>query len=67
MPFTFSDLPAIDRTKLPQFEAVAWSFSARKQGRDANSWQEARAFANLINSMDIHETTLGSTMLTVRQ
>lgn len=24
MPFTFSDLPAIDRTKLPQFEAIAW-------------------------------------------
>lgn len=31
-------------------DSMAWSFSARKQGRDANSWREAKAFADRVAS-----------------
>jgi hypothetical protein len=28
---------------------MGWSFSARKQGRNANDWQEAARFVDVIN------------------
>jgi hypothetical protein len=34
-------------------DSMAWSFQARKQGRDANSWQEAKAFVDRIESFRI--------------
>lgn len=32
------------RDLLSTADSMAWSFAARKQGRDGNSWQEAKAF-----------------------
>jgi hypothetical protein len=32
-------------------DSMAWSFAARRQGRDQNSWKEAKAFAHRIESM----------------
>lgn len=32
------------REQLSTADSMAWSFAARKQGRDANSWREAAAF-----------------------
>ena len=29
---------------------LAWSYSARKQGRNANDWREARAFGDRIGA-----------------
>jgi hypothetical protein len=29
-------------------DSMAWSFSARRQGRNANDWREARRFAERI-------------------
>lgn len=29
-------------------DSMAWSFAARKQGRDANSWREAKLFADSV-------------------
>jgi hypothetical protein len=29
---------------------MAWSFAARKQGRNANDWREAKTFADRINA-----------------
>jgi len=37
------------RSLLETADSMAWSFSARKQGRNANDWKEARRFANKIN------------------
>jgi len=31
-------------------DSMAWSFAARKQGRNANDWREAATFTNRINS-----------------
>jgi hypothetical protein len=31
-------------------DSMAWSFAARKQGRNANDWREAKAFANAVNA-----------------
>lgn len=36
------------RDLLATADSMAWSFAARKQGRDGNSWKEARAFAERI-------------------
>ncbi len=30
-------------------DSMAWSFAARKQGRNANDWREAKGFENRIN------------------
>ena len=32
-------------------DSMAWSFAARKQGRDANSWLEAKAFADRVDAL----------------
>ena len=29
-------------------DSMAWSFAARKAGRDANSWREAKAYADRV-------------------
>lgn len=31
-------------------DSMAWSYSARKQGRDGNDWREAMVFVNRINA-----------------
>jgi hypothetical protein len=37
------------RELLATADSMAWSFAARKQGRDANDWREAAMFAEAIN------------------
>ena len=32
-------------------DSMAWSFAARREGRDANCWREALAFADVIENM----------------
>lgn len=34
-------------------DSMAWSFSARKQGRNGNDWREARAFVARIDAMPV--------------
>lgn len=36
------------RNLLATADSMAWSFSARKQGRNANDWREAKAWSNRI-------------------
>jgi hypothetical protein len=39
------------RELLDTADSMAWSFAARKQGRDGNSWKEARRFADRIQAI----------------
>ena len=39
------------RELLHSADSMAWSFAARKQGRDSNSWQEAKAWAERVENM----------------
>jgi hypothetical protein len=39
------------RSRLYSADSMAWSFAARKQGRDGNDWREAAAFADKIDKM----------------
>lgn len=39
------------RKLLHTADSMSWSFAARKQGRDANDWREAKAFADRIETM----------------
>ena len=48
----------IVRALLWTADSMAWSFAARKQGRDGNSIQEAKMFADRINSMQVDPTLL---------
>ena len=41
------------RELLHTADSMAWSYNARRQGRDANSWREAERFANSIASMPL--------------
>ncbi len=34
-------------------DSMAWSFAARKAGRNSNDWREARAFISRINTMPV--------------
>lgn len=43
------------RALLATADSMAWSFAARKQGRNANSWKEAKAFADRINNIASQE------------
>lgn len=36
------------REFLHSADSMAWSFAARRQGRDANSWREAKAFSDRV-------------------
>jgi hypothetical protein len=38
------------RDLLDTADSMAWSFAARKQGRNANDWREAKAFATTIEA-----------------
>lgn len=38
------------RELLATADSMAWSYAARKQGRDANDWHEARNFADVVNA-----------------
>ena len=38
------------RELLTTADSMAWSYAARKQGRNANDWREAKAFAELIEA-----------------
>jgi hypothetical protein len=38
------------RHLLHSADSMAWSYAARKQGRDGNSWREAKAFAEQVES-----------------
>lgn len=38
------------RALLTTADSMAWSFAARKQGRDANDWREAHRFAKIIEA-----------------
>lgn len=41
------------RSCLATADSMAWSFAARKQGRNANDWREARSFLNGIDRMQV--------------
>lgn len=41
------------RSCLETADSMAWSFAARRQGRNANDWKEARAFLGGINAMPV--------------
>ena len=41
------------RDCLHSADSMAWSFAARRQGRDANSWREAAAWVQRIDSMPV--------------
>lgn len=41
-------LNAVVRSLLATADSMAWSFAARKQGRNANDWREAQAFVRVI-------------------
>jgi hypothetical protein len=39
------------RSRLYSADSMAWSYAARKQGRDGNDWREAATFTNRIETM----------------
>jgi hypothetical protein len=41
----------IVRECLHSADSMAWSFAARREGRDRNSWREAAAFNQRIEAM----------------
>jgi hypothetical protein len=41
------------RDRLYSADSMAWSFSAWKEGRDANDWNEAKAFIKRIETMPV--------------
>lgn len=45
----------IVRNCLHSCDSMAWSYSARKQGRDGNDWREASNFAYRINTQPVVE------------
>jgi len=46
-------------------DSMAWSFQARKQGRNANDWREAKSFINKINSnkQDMYQISIYDVIL----
>lgn len=43
------------RDKLYSGDSISWSWEARKQGRNANDWKEAAAFARRIETMYVQK------------
>lgn len=41
-------------------DSMAWSYSARKQGRNGNDWREAKSFVKRIQSMPIQRQLLAA-------
>lgn len=39
------------RDLLATADSMAWSFAARRQGRDGNSWREAKAFSDKVHNI----------------
>lgn len=46
------------RGMLHTADSMAWSFAARREGRDANSWREAKSFSDRIDTMPIQHSML---------
>lgn len=46
------------RDRLYSADSMAWSFAARYQGRDGNSWREAAAYAERVEAMPVQESWL---------
>lgn len=44
------------RKLLHTADSMAWSFAARKQGRNANDWREAKAFGDRIEVMPVQSS-----------
>lgn len=47
------------RALLYSADSMAWSFAARKQGRNGNDWREAAAFVERIETMPAQGSMLG--------
>jgi hypothetical protein len=43
------------RSLLYSADSVAWSFAARKQGRNANDWREAERFGRQVEGIDLSD------------
>ncbi|MFP5513211.1 MAG: hypothetical protein ACLGJC_09045 [Alphaproteobacteria bacterium] len=46
------------RDLLATADSMAWSFAARKEGRNANDWREAAAFKDRIETMPVQHSLL---------
>jgi hypothetical protein len=53
---------SVVRTCLHSADSMAWSFAARKDGRDANDWREARAFVDRIDGQAVRERSFQPTL-----
>jgi hypothetical protein len=53
------------RSLLHTADSMAWSFQARKQGRNANDWREAAAFAARIRTMPVQHSLFEQLMAVV--
>jgi hypothetical protein len=53
------------RSLLFSADSMAWSFAARKQGRNANDWREAARFAEIIDRMPVQRSLLADLAVTV--
>jgi hypothetical protein len=51
---------ALVRDLLHSADSMAWSFAARKQGRNANDWREAMAWCRQIETQPIQLSLLGT-------
>ena len=40
--------------------SMAWSYAARKQGRDGNSWREARSLGRRVQTMPVQHSLFGA-------
>jgi len=49
------------RERLHSADSMAWSYRARKQGRDANDWREARQYLREIKSMPLQTSIFAKT------
>lgn len=47
---------SVVRKCLHSADSMAWSFAARKQGRDANDWREAKRFSDRIEIMPMQSS-----------
>lgn len=48
------------RSLLHTADSMAWSYAARKQGRNANDWREAERFARRIATMPVQHSLMGA-------
>ena len=50
--------PALVVDLLHTSDSMAWSYHARKNGRSANDWREAKRFVDKIETMPYQESLL---------